>query len=262
MDSSDSIAYDTYVENGGEGVTGRLFKFCITWNDLPVSELWTTCKTCQSFLAFCCGHSEKHSTAKPCHHYKLCFTDGACLNNGRFGSRAGIGGALGESEEDQWAIPVDDNVDPDGKRSSQRAELLAAIEGLRRLSEATYDHGVTPRPHPGQEDNPDECWIIATDSEYVCNGITQWIYTWQVREPSSPVNNDFKYAPYLIQENNWLTRSGTKPSNLDLFFRLHHDILSYERDQNIRIGFWKVDRTDNQIADGLAKKAANLARQV
>ena len=36
MDSSDSIAYDTYVENGGEGVTGRLFKFCITWNDLPV----------------------------------------------------------------------------------------------------------------------------------------------------------------------------------------------------------------------------------
>lgn len=190
MNSNDSVAYDTYVENGGEGVTGRLFKLCVTWNDQPVSELWTTCKTCQSFLAFCCGHSKKHSTAKPCHHYKLCFTDGACLNNGRFGSRAGIGGALGGGEEDQWAIPVDDDIDPDGKRSSQRAELLAAIEGLRRLSEAIYDHGVTPRPHPGQEGNPDSCWIIATDSEYVCKGITQWIYAWQVREPSSPVNND------------------------------------------------------------------------
>lgn len=69
-------------------------------------------------------------------------------------------------------------------------------------------------------------------------------------------------STYPIQANNWVTRSGTKPSNLDLFLRLHHDILSYERDQNIRIGFWKVDRTDNQIADGLAKKAANLAKQV
>ena len=187
MDSSDSLDYDTYVENGGEGVTGRLFKFCVTWKDQPVSKLWTTCKICESFFAFCCGHSKTSLTAKPCHHYQLCFTDGACLNNGQSGSRAGIGGALGKSEADQWAIPIDDSVDPDGKRSSQRAELLAAIEGLRRLSEAKYDHGVTPRPHPGQEGNPDSCWVIATDSEYVCNGITQWVYHWRVRGPSSPL---------------------------------------------------------------------------
>ena len=259
MDSSDS---PTYVELGGEGATGRLIKLRITREgvSLPVSEFFKILQGHSlSPFAF---RSEKHLTAN---NYRVCFTDGACLDNGQSDSRAGIGGTLG-SEAHQWAIPIDHSIDPGGKRSSQRAELLAAIEGLRRLSieglRRLSEHGVTPRPHPGQGGNPDSCWIIATDSEYVCNGITEWVYTWKVREPSSLVNNDFKYAPYLIQENNWLTRSGTKPSNLDLFLRLHDDILSYERDQNIRIGFLKVDRTDNQIADGLAKKAANLARQV
>ena len=59
---------------------------------------------------------------------------------------AGIGGALGEGKGAPWAIPVGDGIDPDGKRTSQRAELLAAIEGLYRLSEDEYDHGITPRP--------------------------------------------------------------------------------------------------------------------
>jgi len=59
---------------------------------------------------------------------------------------AGIGGVLGDSEGAPWAIPVGDGVDPDGKRTSQRAELLVAIEGLGRLSEDDYDHGITPRP--------------------------------------------------------------------------------------------------------------------
>ena len=183
MDSSDSHDYDTRIENGGEGVTGRIFKLCFTWENEPVSELWTTCNICKNFFGFCCVDSKRFLTDKPCHHYHLCFTDGACLNNGQSGNRAGIGGALGESEAGQWATPIDDSVDPDGKRSSQRAELLASIEGLRRLSKANYDHGATPRPHPGQEGNPYSCWVIATDSEYVCKGITQWIYNWQVGNP-------------------------------------------------------------------------------
>ena len=182
MQSSNSLAYDTRVEEGGEGITGRVFKLCETWRDAPVSELWTKCKKCKNFCAFCCSDSKRFSTANPCHHYRLCFTDGACLNNGRPDGVAGIGGALGEGEGDQWAIPVDDSIDPDGKRTSQRAELLAAIEGLRRLNEYEYDHGMTPRPHPGQGGAPDACWVVATDSEYICDGITKWIYNWQVRD--------------------------------------------------------------------------------
>ena len=68
------------------------------------------------------------------------------LEQGRPDGVAGIGGALGDSEGAPWAIPVGDGVDPDGKRTSQRAELLVAIEGLGRLSEDDYDHGITPRP--------------------------------------------------------------------------------------------------------------------
>jgi len=183
MDSIYSVDYDTRVKNGAEGVTGRVFKLCTTRENEPVSKLWTKCKICKNFVAFCCPHLKKFVTAEPCHHYHLCFTDGACLNNGQSGSVAGIGGALGENVEDMWAIPIDDDIDPNGKRSSQRAELLAAIEGLRRLSEQNYNHAVTAGPHPGQEGNPDSCWIIATDSEYVCSGIAKWIYNWQVRDP-------------------------------------------------------------------------------
>lgn len=186
MDSNDPLDYDAQIEDGGEGVTGRIFKLCLTWKDEPVPGLWTKCGICENFFAFCCPHSKIFLREKPCHHYHLCFTDGACINNGQSGSVAGIGGALGESEGAQWAIPIDDSIDSGGKRTSQRAELLAAIEGLRRLSEANYDHGVTPRPHPGQNGSPDSCWVIATDSEYVCKGITQWIYNWRVRDPRLP----------------------------------------------------------------------------
>lgn len=38
---------------------------------------------------------------------------------------------MGTDDEDQWAIPVDDKIDPQGPRTSQRTELLAAIEGVR-----------------------------------------------------------------------------------------------------------------------------------
>jgi len=183
MDSSDSRNYDTQVRNGAQGVTGRVFKLCDSLKDVPVSTLWRKCEICAAFVALCCTDLEKFVTAEPCHHYHLCFTDGACLNNGQSGSVAGIGIALGANEEDMWAFPIDDDIDPDGKRSSQRAELLAAIEGLRRMSEHDYDHAVTHGPHPGQEGNPDSCWIVATDSEYVCKGITEWIYNWQVRNP-------------------------------------------------------------------------------
>ncbi|KAF9269918.1 hypothetical protein L218DRAFT_992598 [Marasmius fiardii PR-910] len=81
---------------------------------------------------------------KVCHHRPIVFTDGACLNNGHDDARSGIGVALGTSESDQVSFPVSDLEGTLGsKRANQKAELLAALEGLKRLSllyEARAEH--------------------------------------------------------------------------------------------------------------------------
>lgn len=70
---------------------------------------------------------------KPCHYYKIAFVDGACLGNGRNEATAGIGIAIGRNPMTmQWAISIDDDIDPSFVRTSQRAELLAAIHGIQK----------------------------------------------------------------------------------------------------------------------------------
>ncbi|KAF8883624.1 hypothetical protein CPB84DRAFT_1789885, partial [Gymnopilus junonius] len=74
-----------------------------------------------------------------CHHAELVFTDGACLNNGYATTKAGMGISIGgdDGEYDySRSIPVDDSVNFGAPRINQRAEFLAAIEGLDRLDKA------------------------------------------------------------------------------------------------------------------------------
>ena len=59
-----------------------------------------------------------------------------------------------------------DAVDPDAVRTNQRAELLAAIEGLKKLEENRFE--------------PVHTCIVITDSAYVVKGITEWFPTWRV----------------------------------------------------------------------------------
>ena len=54
-------------------------------------------------------------------------------------------------------------------RSNQRAELCAAKLGVELLAEAYA------------EESKAKAWIIATDSEYVVKGMTEWLPTWKVR---------------------------------------------------------------------------------
>lgn len=56
------------------------------------------------------------------------YADGAYTNNGAFDAVSGIGIVFGSEGREccQFSIQVDDNLDPGGKRTSQRAELLAA----------------------------------------------------------------------------------------------------------------------------------------
>lgn len=73
---------------------------------------------------------------------------------------------MGTGNDQQWAIPVDDEVDPQGRRTSQRAELLAAIKGVRiwtefhREKKFDNDHALDRGKDPLH-------MIIATDSQYV-----------------------------------------------------------------------------------------------
>lgn len=82
-------------------------------------------------------------------------------------------------------------------------------------------------------------WIIATDSEYVVKGMTEWLPRWRV--------------------NGWRTAQNTRPANLDLFLRLDEAIEEEMTQGDRQIAFWHVPRTCNTIADRLAKEAARLA---
>lgn len=84
----------------------------------------------------------------------------------------------------QWSVPIDEAIDPlpGVKRTSQRAELLAALEGLRRLSGLDeVCHTKYRMKHEAMLQKETKQWIIATDSEYVVKGMTELLPGWKVR---------------------------------------------------------------------------------
>ena len=119
---------------------------------------------------------------KPCHHFRLVFTDGACRNNGQHGARAGIGFANGQNDECQYSFPVTAELDPGQKRTSQRAELLAALVALEYM--AIMDTLNCSPKKPGSTINysrsAEKSWVVVADSEYVVKGMTEWLPTWKV----------------------------------------------------------------------------------
>ncbi|KAL4075472.1 ribonuclease H-like domain-containing protein [Scleroderma citrinum] len=200
--------------------TSRLYTPCPSVTGIiEVKGPIQTCETCNRFCTPCCFH--KDST---CHNCRIVCTDGACSNNGKYGATAGIGIALGEADDQQWSLPIDDNLDPGGRRTSQRAELLAAIVGLDKVAEAD-----------GHPDNDEEecCVIIATDSEYVVKGMSEWVPTWKAR--------------------GWRKSDGRRPSNLDLFRKLDEKVQTLE---HLVLAHF---RDFNDVADRLAKNGARLA---
>jgi ribonuclease HI len=118
-----------------------------------------------------------------CHLVRFVFTDGACSNNGQDCAKAGLGIAIGD-DGFSWSIAVDDTMDS-GPRTSQRAELLAAIKGLKKLKEV--NHSCLDVEYASEENSTiakqdhRATFIVVTDSEYVVKGITEWFPSWQVR---------------------------------------------------------------------------------
>ncbi|CAL8583699.1 hypothetical protein XPA_009319 [Xanthoria parietina] len=237
-----------------EGVIGRKWVFCPFLQQKDTHDLIRTCQVCSQFLLYCCpcnkrfGNDGRGPDGGFCHHYRVIFTDGACRQQGNEGATAGIGFACGEEDVWQGSLPVDDDVDPGARRTSQRAELLAALEGLKYMimidrvnnGDADRERKGKKKCHGGKfkmrNSNEDTSWIIATDSQYVVQGMTEWLPAWK--------------------DNHLRTNRNTKPANLDLFLKLDEALSAEEAFQKVKIGFWYIPRKYNSIADGLAKKAS------
>ena len=110
------------------------------------------------------------------------FSDGACRLNGQLGAKSGIGILYGEDTKAQQAISITSSLDPGQKRTSQRAELLAALAALQFIAEADRLHGKKAKKKDGTHSpgQSEKAWVIATDSEYVVKGMTEWLRTWKV----------------------------------------------------------------------------------
>ena len=127
------------------------------------------------------------------------YTDGACKGN------PGIGG---------WGVYVlrkDDETDLNGldlNTTNNKMELTAVIEGLKTLQ------------------NKSEVTIV-TDSQYVKNGINQWIHKWK--------------------KNGWKTASKKPVKNKDLWKQLDYLV----REHIIAIGNGYVDILVIQVMKGL-----------
>ena len=105
-------------------------------------------------------------------------------------------------------------------QTSNRAELRAVIAALRF------------RYWPGEGFHT---LVIATDSEYVVEGATNWARAW-------------------IQ-NGWVKRDGSAVKNRDLWEALLGELEKY-KEEGMAIQFWKIPREWNMVADAAAKQAA------
>ncbi|EGO29251.1 hypothetical protein SERLADRAFT_445080 [Serpula lacrymans var. lacrymans S7.9] len=178
-------SYRDASEDGEKGIFNRRMTFCpYLRSNFDTDELIRHCPDCLRFFAISCSHyRDDREAGTVCHNLRLVFTDGACLGNGREDATAGLGVAIGFEGEDtsQWAIPV-------VTRWIRRAELLAALEGIRKISEVdgpflACSGSNSPRGEHSDGTSPTG-WIVVTDSEYVVRGMTEWFPVWKVCAPS------------------------------------------------------------------------------
>lgn len=162
----------------------------------------------------------------------LIFTDGACLDNGGVNARAGCSFVFRPPKPENRII---DHVrfrleeqGPTGEphlQTSNRAELRAVIAALRFRE---WDgEGFTSI-------------VIATDSEYVVEGITNWVRRWL--------------------RNGWKTSVGAV-KNQDLWKCLLGEMEKWN-ERGVQVQFWRIPREWNSVADSRAKQGAEESVQI
>lgn len=134
-------------------------------------------------------------------------TDGSCLGNPGRGGWAAILRYNGHTKEISGGAPHTTN---------NRMELMAAIEALAALTET--------------------CEVeVVTDSEYVKNGVEQWMKRWK--------------------QNGWKTASKKPVLNQDLWQRLDEELARHQTKWVWTKGH--ADHEDNNRCDELARSAAS-----
>jgi ribonuclease HI len=133
-------------------------------------------------------------------------TDGACSGNPGPGGWAAILRYGGHKKELWGCAP---------QTTNNRMELTAAIEGLRALKE--------------------KCTVeVVTDSEYLKNGITQWIHGWK--------------------RKGWMTAAKKPVVNQDLWKALDEQVNAHHTEWTWTKGH--ANHADNNRCDELATRAA------
>jgi ribonuclease HI len=144
----------------------------------------------------------------------IAYTDGACKGN------PGIGG---------WGIFMESKngknelYGAEPKTTNQRMELTAAIKAIETIEEQDIKY---------------QSILIYTDSQYVQNGITEWIINWK--------------------KNGWKNSTGKKVKNIDLWMRL--DELCCECNISWKWVRGHNDNAGNELADILANKGIDQLR--
>lgn len=155
----------------------------------------------------------------------LIFTGGACFNHEENNYHAGWGFIAGAIDPQCISSHIEgrlENTGPFGnigKQNIQRAELRAVLAAL------------TFRFWPGEEFSS---IVIATDSEYVVEGATEWIKKWL--------------------KDGWRVRH-TPVKNRDLWEMLLGELEKLDHG-GLAVKFWRIGRTANAAAVGLAGKGA------
>lgn len=108
--------------------------------------------------------------------------------------RSGVGIVFrpGDAKDGSFSLPVDREMDGNAPRTSQRAELLAVIKALElaRLNPEFFERELVQRlrdsrlrlnaAHRDDVEDTRVCIVIATDSKYVVDGMTDWLGKWKV----------------------------------------------------------------------------------
>jgi ribonuclease HI len=150
------------------------------------------------------------------------YTDGACVDNGKAGARAGYGVFFMDNDSRNRSARVP------GTQTNQRGELFAVLKALETIH---LDHG---RYLARQV-------FILTDSMYTINALTRWGQSWE--------------------RNQWVTSTGQTVISKDIISRAR-ELLRLLDNQGVRVQFNHVrshtGMWGNEQADGLARKGAMM----
>jgi ribonuclease HI len=187
------------------------------------------------------------------------FSQTALHQQRRCGAQACIGVAIGNTNDQQWSVPVDDALAAKQRlqrRTSQRAELLAASEVLRKISEAGR---IKHPPENLQHGFAAACWVVASDSEYVVKGMMEWLPVWKVSlrvtHPHRPIS-ECSSGQYMMHRMRCEAYEAVEPRSVSAPRSFTAEQFSKRR---VKIGFWHIRREYNELAHSLAKRVAREA---